>query len=46
MGPSPFSFEGYTDAECQHKTKIRCSLSYQQVEFERVETSVAIMFPC
>jgi hypothetical protein len=45
MGPSPFSFEGYTDAECQHKTNIRCPLSYKQVEFARVETGLAIMLP-
>jgi hypothetical protein len=31
------SFEGYADAECLNKTKFRCSLSHQQVEFARAE---------
>jgi hypothetical protein len=43
--PIRVSFEKYTDAEYLHKTKFRRSLSHEQVELARVQTSIAIILP-
>jgi hypothetical protein len=41
---SESAFEEYTNAECLHKTKFRCSLPHEQIEFARVQTGLVIMF--